>query len=130
MLRFHPLGLLLLTLGATAPLAGQTTPADSAAAQIAKGKKLFEGKGLCFSCHGLQGEGVLGPTTRLAAGKEWIHVKGAQAEISALIKAGIEVEKSQSGTAMPARGGSRLTDAEVDLVAAYVLELHKRKPAP
>ena len=103
-------------------------PADSAAARLAQGKHLFESKGLCFSCHGKDGEGILGPSTRLAAGKSWIHTKGALAEIVQLIKSGIESEKSQSGTAMPPRGGSRLSDAEIDLVATYVLELHRRTP--
>lgn len=132
MTRFAPVGLVGLLLGAT-PLAAQTAlPAsgDSTELRLSLGKKLFEGKGLCFSCHGTQGEGILGPTTRLAAGKVWIHVKGQQPEIAALIRTGIESEKSQSGTAMPARGGARLTDAEVELVAAYVVELHKRTPTP
>ncbi|MEO5800589.1 MAG: c-type cytochrome [Gemmatimonadales bacterium] len=127
--------LALLTLGLlAAPRLGaqaqsQPTPADSAALRLAQGKRIFEGKGLCFSCHGPQGEGMLGPTTRLAAGKVWLHVKGGtQAEIVTLVRAGIESEKSQSGTAMPSRGGARLTDAEVELVAAYVVELHKRTP--
>ncbi|MES2304777.1 MAG: cytochrome c [Gemmatimonadota bacterium] len=128
-----PLALLTVGLLAatrlTAQAQGQPTPPDSAAIRQAQGKRIFEGKGLCFSCHGPQGEGVLGPTTRLAAGKIWLHVKdGTQAEIAAMIRVGIESEKSQSGTAMPARGGARLTDAEVDLVAAYVVELHKRSP--
>lgn len=129
MMRFAPMGLLLIAFGGATPLAAQAAPSDSAAIRTAQGKKLFEGKGLCSSCHGLQGEGVLGPTTRLAAGKSWIHVKGTQTDIATLIRQGVESEQSRSGTAMPARGGSRLTDLEVDLVAAYVMELHKRTPA-
>lgn len=117
-----------LLLGLAAPLAAQDAPVDSAAAKLAQGKKLFEGKGLCYSCHGPQGEGLLGPATRLAAGKTWIHTKGTATELTALIKSGVEADKSQSGQVMPARGGSRLTDAEVELVAAYVVELHKRTP--
>jgi mono/diheme cytochrome c family protein len=119
---------LLLAVVATAPLGAQASAVDSTVVQLAKGKKLFEAKGLCFTCHGLQGEGVLGPTTRLAAGKAWLHTKGTLPEIVALIKAGVEANKSMSGAAMPPRGGSRLTDAEVQLVAAYVLDLHKRTP--
>lgn len=127
-LQIAPAALLLLAVASTDRLSAQSLPADSVAITLAQGKRLFEGKGLCFSCHGSQGEGVLGPTTRLAADKVWIHVKGTQTDVTALIRQGIESEKSQSGTAMPARGGSRLTDAEVELVAAYVLELHKRTP--
>ena len=126
--RRAPAALLILALAAVRPSSAQATPADSTALRLAQGKRLFEGKGLCFSCHGTQGEGVLGPTTRLAEGKVWLHTKGTLPEIVALIKQGIESEKSQSGTAMPSRGGSRMTDAEVELVAAYIIELHSRTP--
>lgn len=119
---------LVLVVAASPPLGAQTVATDSTAIQLAKGKKLFEAKGLCFTCHGVQGEGMLGPSTRLAAGKVWLHSKGTLPEIVALIKSGVEPSKSMIGAAMPPRGGSRLTDAEVQLVAAYVLELHKRTP--
>ncbi|MEP6591524.1 MAG: cytochrome c [Gemmatimonadota bacterium] len=126
-LRFALAAAVLWVLLPPARVAAQQ-PTDSAAARLALGKRLFESKGLCFSCHGKDGEGMLGPTTRLTAGKSWIHTKGSLSEIAQLVKSGIESEKSQSGTAMPPRGGSRLSDAEVDLVAAYVLELHRRTP--
>jgi len=121
--------LLLLGLAATSPVAAQGAPTDSSALRLAQGKRLFEGKGLCFSCHGVQGEGMLGPTTRLSEGKIWLHTKGTLWEIAAVIKSGIESDKSRSGTVMPPRGGSRITDAEAELLAAYVLELHKRTPS-
>lgn len=130
-IRTTSLASLALVLAAVAPLVAQSAPVDSAAVRLAQGKKLFEGKGLCFSCHGAQGEGMLGPTTRLAAGKEWIHLKkGTEAEIAALVRQGLESDKTQNGAAMPSRGGSRMTDAEVELVAAYVQELHKQSPKP
>jgi mono/diheme cytochrome c family protein len=122
--------LLLLISGVLCPLLAQAAPADSAALRIARGKRLFEAKGLCFSCHGALGEGVLGPNTRLDGLKVWLHSKGTHPEIVALIKTGIEATKAQNGTAMPPRGGSRLTDAEVELVAAYVVVLHQHKPTP
>ena len=100
-----------------------TLPADSAE-RVALGRKLFEGKGLCFSCHGMKGEGVLAPSTRLA-GRALIHVKPVLAAVVALIKTGVDSAHSTSGIVMPARGGSRLTDPEVEAVAAYVLELQK-----
>jgi mono/diheme cytochrome c family protein len=99
--------------------------ADSATERAALGRKLFEGKGLCFSCHGKDGEGVIAPSTRLA-GRALVHTKATVAELTALIKAGVDSAHSTSGQVMPARGGSRLTDAEVDAVAWYVLELQKR----
>jgi mono/diheme cytochrome c family protein len=100
--------------------------ADSVAERVARGRLLFEGKGLCFSCHGKDGEGMLGPTTRLA-GRPLVHAKPTVASVAQLIKSGVDSAHSTSGQAMPARGGSRLSDADVDAVAQYVLELQTRK---
>ncbi len=120
------LGLLLLLLAPTLPLAAQQAAADTLAVQLAKGKSLYEGKGLCATCHGTKGEGVLGPTLALHGGKGWLHTKGTLPEVVALITAGVPIERAKGSTAMPPKGGSRLTDAEIDLVARYVLELHRR----
>ena len=99
---------------------------DSVAERAARGRVLFEGKGLCFSCHGKNGEGVLGPGTRLV-GRPLVHAKPTLAAVTELIKSGVDSAHSTSGQAMPARGGSRLSDADVDAVAQYVLELQARK---
>ena len=88
---------------------------------------MFESKGLCFSCHGKSGEGLLGPTTKLS-GRKFTHTKGSVAELVALIKEGIAVDQSTSKQVMPARGGSRLTDPEVEAVAAYVKHLNADPP--
>jgi mono/diheme cytochrome c family protein len=111
------------------PLAAQL-PASADTGQVAVGRTLFEGKGLCFSCHGKNGEGVLGPTTRLA-GRKLVHTKVVAADVAALIKMGVDSAHSTSGNVMPPKGGSRLTDSEIDAVAAYVVELQQsevRKP--
>lgn len=92
-------------------------------AQVALGKKLFESKGLCFSCHGKGGEGLLGPTTKLA-GRKFTHTDGSVGALVALIKAGIAAEQSTSKQVMPPKGGSRLTDPEVEAVARYVRKLN------
>ncbi|MBA2291027.1 MAG: cytochrome c [Gemmatimonadales bacterium] len=102
-------------------------PVDSA--QLALGRKLFESKGLCFSCHGKDGEGLLGPATKLA-GRKFTHTTGSVAELVALIKAGITADHSVSKQVMPARGGSRITDSEVVAVAAYVRHLNSASPIP
>jgi len=108
---------------------GQSTPPpDTVAARIAKGRTLFQGKGLCFTCHGKDGEGLLAPSTRLA-GRPLVHVKPTIPELVALIKTGVDSAHSSIGQVMPAKGGSRLTDAEVEAVAWYVQDLQK-KPTP
>jgi mono/diheme cytochrome c family protein len=124
--RFPILPALLVALALPGTARAQT-PADSAT--IAAGQRLFEGRGLCATCHGKQGEGLLGPTLRLNAGKDsWLHTDGSRAAIVALIKGGLDASVTKSGISMPPRGGGRITDAQVDQVAAYVLILHTKKP--
>lgn len=119
----------LLTLALLAPtgLAAQAT--DSTAALLALGKRTFEGRGLCFTCHGKAGEGMpaVSKNTNLSDGK-WLHSTGTRAELVAIIKSGFDAKTSKSGVVMPARGGSRITDREVEAVAAYVVELARKKP--
>jgi len=120
-------GLLAASLVRPGAAAAQTaTVGDSVTERAARGRLLFEGKGLCFSCHGKAGEGMLGPTTRLA-GRPLVHTKPTLAAIAELIKSGVDSAHSTSGQVMPARGGSRLSDSDVDAVAQYVLELETRK---
>lgn len=98
-------------------------------AQLALGQKLFESKGLCFSCHGKSGEGLLGPATKLA-GRKFTHTTGSIEELVVLIQSGITADQSASKQVMPPRGGSRLTDAEVEAVAAYVKRLNAKSAIP
>ena len=121
------LTLLLTTIACAAPIGAQQVP-DSAA--VAAGKAIFEGRGLCFSCHGLKGEGMLGPTTRLDSTKTWLHHDGSLAQIARVIKSGVDANMSKSGQEMPPTGGARLNDAQVAQVAAYVWTLHRGKRAP
>ena len=100
-----------------------STPADSTAL-IALGRTIFQGRGLCFSCHGKTGDGVLGPTTRLA-GRPLAHTKATIPDLVALIKAGVDSVHSTSGKVMPPRGGSRISDEQVEAVAWYVLQLQR-----
>lgn len=107
------------------PLRAQNPAPPDSAARVALGKSIFQGKGLCFSCHGKDGEGVLGPTTRLA-GRALVHAQPTLADVVALIKTGVDSSHSTSGQIMPPRGGSRITDDEVTAVAAYVIDLQAR----
>ncbi|MGH7582063.1 MAG: c-type cytochrome [Gemmatimonadales bacterium] len=115
---------LLVIIAGPARLPAQAAPADSA--QLALGKRIFQGRGLCFSCHGMNGEGALGPTTRLA-GRAPVHVKAELAAVVDLIKQGVDSAHSSIGQVMPPRGGGRLTDDEVRAVASYVLKLISEK---
>jgi|CXWL01.1.fsa_nt_gi mono/diheme cytochrome c family protein len=120
----------LLTLAFLAPPAVAAQAPDSTAVLLALGKRTYEGRGLCFSCHGKAGEGMpaVSTNTVLADGK-WLHSKGTRPELVAIIKTGFDAKTSKSGVVMPARGGSRITDREVEAVALYVVELARKKPA-
>jgi mono/diheme cytochrome c family protein len=119
--------ILALSAGHPASAPGQSARADSIAAKVARGKALFHGKGLCFSCHGKEGEGLLAPSTRLV-GRTLVHTKPTLADLVTLIKTGVDSAKSSIPQGMPERGGSRLSDVEVEAVAWYVLDLQKKAP--
>jgi mono/diheme cytochrome c family protein len=104
-------GLLILSLGALGcgdRLGGQqpdALPAGVTPATITQGKKLFSGDGLCFSCHGPEANGLVGPDL---TDDIWLIGKGTLDEIITRILEGVPPDKSKSGVVMPPRGGSRL----------------------
>ncbi len=116
-------GLLLLA----APLVAQGTdslPPGATAGMVAEGKKVFAGAGLCAACHGPAARGTpgLGPNLTDA---EWLHSDGSFEALVAMITTGVPSSKSKSGVAMPPKGGSALSDAQVRAVAAYVWTLSR-----
>lgn len=92
---------------------------------IRNGQLLFEGPGLCVSCHGQDGRGVTGNNVDLTDGV-WKHSDGSVDGILAQIKSGVPKEHSEGGNAMPQRGASRLTENQLRAVAAYVWSLSRR----
>lgn len=94
-------------------------------AMVMKGRDLFLGPGLCIACHGVDAKGAIGPDLTDTV---WIHHRGSYLELVAQISRGIPDSESVSGSIMPPRGGSSLTDDEVRAVAAYVWTLSRRRP--
>ena len=94
--------------------------------QIALGEKIFHGKvagGTCAGCHGQQGKGT-GVAPDLSD-SEWLDADGSLQSIAAIITAGVPKPKKHD-SAMPPKGGSNLSDEQVNAVAAYVFSLsHK-----
>lgn len=89
-------------------------------ADAQQGRAIFQGKGNCVSCHGVDGRGTpLGPDLTDA---EWLNIDGSLDSIRALIRAGVPKPKKYVAP-MPAMGGAKLSPAELDAVARYVLEL-------
>ena len=122
------LGLLVvLGLAATAaPARAQGLPAGVTKDAIDKGMASFTGAGNCYACHGQNAQGMLGPTTNLVD-HQFLHSDGSYPAIAAYIKKGITKEESKSGIPMPPRGGSAITDDQVNQVAAYVWSISHAK---
>jgi mono/diheme cytochrome c family protein len=126
------LGTMLVTLFATAVSAQaqqQTTcpPPGVTPAAIKEGDGIFHGPGLCMACHGQDAKGMPNMGADLTDQK-WLHSKGTYDDIVQQIMTGVSAKESTSGTVMPPKGGSGISDAQVKAVAAYVWSLsHKCK---
>lgn len=113
--------------GASGGAMAMAMPAEVTAANIALGDSLFN-NGSCQRCHGKGGVGgARGPVLNDG---EWLHVSGGAFDgIVALIKSGVPKAALKDTTRFPMnpRGGPmRLTDPQVNAVAAYVYSLtHK-----
>jgi mono/diheme cytochrome c family protein len=105
--------------------AAMALPAGVTPTMVTQGASIFKGPGMCFTCHGPEGKGVIGPNLTDAT---WLHSKGSYGEIVLQITTGVTAKKSKSGVVMPPKGGSAITDAQVKEVAAYVWTLSH--PAP
>jgi len=92
---------------------------------VNEGKTLYTGAGLCSVCHGNDGKGMPGLGANLTD-SEWIHGDGSYEFIVQNIMDGVSADQSTTGTAMPPKGGSGISDEQVRAVAAYVWTLsHK-----
>lgn len=88
------------------------------------GQKIFQGKGLCYACHGKDARGTaLAPN--LTDG-EWLNIDGSLPAIVALIKSGVPKPVKHSAP-MPPMGGAKLSKEEIDAVAAYVKGLSSQQ---
>jgi len=99
------------------PEASDSLPIGVTRDMVERGHRVFLGPGNCASCHGADALGNVGPNL---TDDEWLHAKGSYLSIVGQILSGVPLEKSRSPTAMPPRGGSNLSDADVHAVAAYV----------
>lgn len=107
-----------------ATLAASTSPLRHPAAQP-DGRAVFEGKGNCATCHGIEGKGTpLGPN--LSDG-EWLNISGTLDEIMTVVRQGIAKPKRHPAP-MPPMGGARLRDDEIEAVARYVFSLSTAAP--
>ena len=99
-------------------------PAGVTAASIAEGKTLFEATtSNCGRCHGVDAKGgTRGPNL---SDSTWVQIDGSYPEIVRIITEGVPAAKikGQYQNQMRAKGGSTLTDAQINSVAAYLWSL-------
>ena len=100
----------------------QELPEGVTPAMVEEGKGLYNGAGICMSCHGPAGEGIPNLGANLTD-DEWLHVDGSYESLVQNIMTGVTAQESSSGVPMPAKGGTAITDDQVKAVAAYVWTL-------
>ena len=89
--------------------------------EITAGRKVFQGKGSCFACHGAKLEGTaIAPTLR---GHKWRNGDGSLEMIQRVIHDGVR------NTAMVSRPGN-ISAAELLQVATYVWAVSRGAVAP
>ena len=90
-------------------------------AMVAQGKTIFEGVGICATCHGVDGTGTtLAPNLTDA---EWLNISGRNYdEIVGVVTNGVPQPKQFPSPMMP-KAGTQMTDDQVRAVAAYVYTL-------
>lgn len=103
----------------------EKNPFPATPENIAKGKVIFEGKGTCFTCHGMEGKGDgpaavgLDPSPRNFANAAFQAVR-SDGELMYVLKNG------SPGTAMMPMVGSAINEEEGWLVLLYVRSLGKK----
>jgi mono/diheme cytochrome c family protein len=102
----------------------QDLPEGVTPAMVEEGKGIYNGAGICMSCHGATGEGIPSLGANLIDA-EWLHIDGSYESIVENIMTGVTAQQSSSGVPMPAKGGTAITDDQVKAVAAYVWTLSK-----
>jgi mono/diheme cytochrome c family protein len=108
--------------GAAMQQGEQALPEGVTPEMVAQGKEVFAGAGLCYVCHGGDATGMPGLGANLTD-NEWLHSDGSYEGVVETVMNGVDASKSTTGTAMPPKGGSGISDEQVKAVAAYVYSL-------
>ena len=89
---------------------------------VRDGRDLFNGGGICYTCHTLEATG--GPLAPDLTDDTWINVDGEYQSIIELVKTGVSQPIEHPGAMLP-RAGMPLTDEQVEAVAAYAYMLSR-----
>lgn len=103
---------------------GAETGEQAAVSQemIDRGRDIFTGQGICYTCHGQDATG-----TQLApdlTDQEWINISEpvTREKIVSLVKSGV-AEPVKHPAPMPPMGGAQLSEEQIQAVSAYVYQL-------
>ena len=108
---------------AAGPLEAQALPDGATQAMVDTGRGLFNGAGLCSTCHGENGVGTaIGPNLTDAT---WLHSDGSFPAITKTIVEGVTQPKESMIPMLP-KGGSGITDEQAAAIAAYVWTLSNK----
>lgn len=106
-----------------APAASEPAAAVPAADLVSLGQDIYNGAGICMTCHGTGGVGTaLAPNL---TDDEWLWIDPAQpleAQLATVIREGVPAPKEHPTPMLP-MGGVSLTDAQIEALAAYVASL-------
>lgn len=106
-----------------------TLPPGMTVEMLRQGDSLFHGRGGCFGCHGIEGQGL--PAAGDAVTVELDYVAYNWRSIDSLIASGMPDALTRSPIAMPARGArGDLTAEDIRRVAAYVWAISQTHGEP
>lgn len=105
---------------APAAAADMNLPDGVTAAMVAEGQGIFDGAGICFTCH--MAGGVGGPLAPNLTDDEWLNIDGTYETIVQNIMTGVPEPLEYPGLMLP-KGGTAITDEQVRAVGAYVWTL-------
>lgn len=111
------------TAPAADPALAAVLPEGVTAQMVDQGRQIFNGNGICFTCHGQNGTG--GPLGPALNDQDWIHLtQGDIGEIEAIVRTGVQQPEEHPGVMLP-MGGAQLNDEQVRSVSAYVFALSR-----
>lgn len=111
---------------ASTPSTVPAAPADEAAPPadlVAQGQEIYNGAGICMTCHGTGGVGTaLAPSL---TDDNWLWIDPSQPiqpQIATIVREGVPNPKEHPAPMLP-MGGVSLSDDQIEAVSAYVASL-------
>lgn len=99
-------------------------PAGEGGDLVAQGQQLFNGQGICFTCHGMNGTG--GQLAPDLTDGNWLWIDPAagdvETQIATLIETGVAQPKEYPAP-MPPMAGVQLSQEQIRALTAYVMSI-------